>query len=1464
MQGSRTPAEERKRLAELRRLQLGESVSSPSLDEITRRAGTMFHVPIALISIVDRDRVWLQSHFGIDISQIKREGSLCELAIQADDVLVIPDTRKHPIASSHPFVTGHPGVRFYAAAPLRSRLGYNIGTLCILDVHPRTMSDRDKDILKLLAQSAITEMEMNLADSEPHSNRIDPGFDLDLFTGGPTVIFKWQAAEEWPVEYVSSNVSQFGYRAEDFLSGRVRYAGIVHPDDIERVAAEVATYSAQGAKSFTQEYRILRKDGQSCWIYDYTTVVRDATGRVVHYYGYVLDITARKQAEEALRESWAKYEAAIESFDGLVYICSSDLKIEFMNRRLIERTGRDAIGEDCFKALHDRDSACPWCVNEDVLKGKTVRWELQSPKDKRWYYIVNTPLRHSDGTISKMAMIQDITERKQAEEIIRRRESILEAVAFASRQFMRNEGWQQVIRDVLARLGEATGASRVYLFENHTDPDKSLRTSMRHEWTAPGVSARIYTPSVQNLNYEKAGFARWAEELSAGRVLDGHVREFPEAERKGLSGHGIRSVIAVPVFADKQWWGFIGFDSCGSERKWMPVEIDALRTAAGLLGSAVHRSHYEEALRNSEARTRIVLNAIPDLMFRMRKDGTFIDYKADSASDLAVPPDQIIGRNVKDILPPELAAVTLDYIAKTLKTGKRQVYEYDLTTKNGSGRYESRMVVSGPDEVLTIIRDVTERNLAQARLNTLSSAVDYTADSVMITGADGVIQYVNPAFEKLTGYSAEEAIGKTPRILKSGHHPLSHYKALWARLEAGEVVRMEFMNQRKDGSTYYQGETITPIKDEVGRILHFVSTGRDVTARITEREALKESADRLKAIISFLPDATFAIDRDGKIIAWNRAIEGLTGIPASEIIGKGEYEYSVPFYGMRRPILVDLILKPNEEMEREYKYIERSGDTLIAEVFLPAIRQKGIYVWVTATPLYDTEGNIVGAIECIRDITERKQAEEAIRKLAAFPQFNPNAVLEFAADGSLTYYNRAAREMTLSLGKDDPREILPPHVTDIVRDALGTGHTRARVEVPVGKSTLSWSFFPIMDSQTVHAYGVDITERLNLETQMRHLQKMEAVGRLAGGIAHDFNNILTAVLGYSSMLLVDNSLSEDAANQVREIARAADRASQLTRHLLAFGRKQVIQPRVISLNDVLRGLNDMLNRLIREDIRLQIDCSDTIPTIYADQTMLEQVVINMVINARDAMPHGGRIGITTSVEELSLTHVKDNPEARAGRFVKLKIADSGCGMTEDIKAQIFEPFFTTKEAGHGSGLGLATAYGIIKQHNGWIEVDSEPNKGATFSIYLPIHSGVGRPRTEKVHRSDIRGGTETILVVEDEKSVRALAAGILSQYGYRVLEASSGTEGLEVWKKHHGAVDVLLADVIMPGGLTGSELADRLLKENPEMKVILTSGYNLESAGDRFKSVGPYRFLPKPFSPSDLTKAVRDLLDGGA
>ena len=1284
-----------------------------------------------------------------------------------------------------------------------------------------------------------------------------------LFMGGPTIVFKWRAIEGWPVEYVSQNIRQFGYTAEDFTTGKVPYASIVHPDDIERIAAEVKQHTEAGDMVFEQEYRITTRDGALRWVFDYTTIVRDAEQKATHYHGYVLDITPRKQVEEALRESRAHYEAMVESFDGLVYICSSDYKVEFMNQRFIERTGFNGVGHLCYKALHNLDEICPWCVNENVMRGKTVRWEVLSPKDNRWYYVVNTPIRHPDGTISKMAMIQDVTERKHAEDMLRRRETILEAVGFASEQFMRKEAWEQCIHDVLARMGQAVGVGRVFVSENLIGMDTSLQLCRRFEWTAPGVGPLLYHPDLQHFALRKQGFARWEDVLSRGHVIQGHVKELPESERQLLAGQGIKSVIAVPIFVEGAWWGVLGFEDCSVEREWSTGETEALKTAAGLLGTAIQRSRAEDSLRKSEERNRIILNAIPDLMFRIRRDGTFLDFKAEHANDLAVPPSKIIGRKVPDILPPNVANLTLQHIRAALDTGERQIYEYDLNISGRQGRYEARMVVSGKDEVLTMVRDVTDRRRSEEQLLKLSGAVAQTADSVMILDKDGRIEYVNPSFERLTGYSRDEAVGKRPPdILDAGKHDKSFYTSIERTLADGESVRVEFINRKKSGEIYCQATTLTPIRDSEGVIVNFVSTGRDVTERVAAHEALRESERRLADIINFLPDATFAIDRQGKVLAWNRAMEAMTGVKAADMMGKGNHEYALPFYSTRRPLLIDLVLTPNADVEKEYKYVERVKDSLIGEVEPSALKHTGICLWVIAAPLYDADGNVVGAIESLRDITEREHSQATIKKLAAFPQYNPNPVLEFAPDGTLVYFNRAAKEVALALGKEDPIALLPGNVKEIIQGCLASNETQQGLEVTIGRQTIRWAFCPVPDGPSVHVYAHDITERLELEAQLRQLQKMEAVGRLAGGVAHDFNNILTAILGYSSMLLLEKKLDADTAEQLREIAKAADRASNLTRQLLTFSRKQAMQPKSLNLDAVIHGISPMLRRLLNENVTLEMAEAKDLPPIFADEAMMEQVILNLVVNARDAMPKGGRIRVTTSLAELTKVEVAQNPEARPGRFICLSVHDTGCGMSASVQAQIFEPFFTTKQTGEGTGLGLATVYGVVKQHNGWVEVHSEENKGALFKVYIPVYTGPARQDVPRASAPPVKGGQETILVVEDEATVRILACSVLRQYGYTVIEAGSGAEGLSVWEKKSKEIDLLLTDVVMPGGLTGIELADKLLKKRPGLKVLLTSGYHREAIETGDPALKKMAFLPKPFSPEDLARAVRHALEG--
>ena len=389
----------------------------------------------------------------------------------------------------------------------------------------------------------------------------------------------------------------------------------------------------------------------------------------------------------------------------------------------------------------------------------------------------------------------------------------------------------------------------------------------------------------------------------------------------------------------------------------------------------------------------------------------------------------------------------------------------------------------------------------------------------------------------------------------------------------------------------------------------------------------------------------------------------------------------------------------------------------------------------------------------------------------------------------------------------------------------------------------------------------DITEQLSLEAQFRQAQKMESVGQLAAGVAHDFNNILTVIQGHADLMMGLPELTEKAHEPLREISAATRRASNLTRQLLTFSRRQIIQPKPLDLNEVIANIATMLQRILGEDVSLEFKSEADLPAIFADAGMMEQVVMNLALNSRDAMPDGGHLILETTSVVLSELKAQQNREARPGHFVALSVSDSGCGMDEATLSKIFEPFFTTKEVGHGTGLGLATVYGIVKQHEGWIEVESQPGEGTTFRIFFPASSQQIEPVAEPGEFLSVAGGKETILLVEDEPGLRGLQKQVLESYGYTVLEAASGDEAWKLWPEASAGVDLLLTDMIMPGQLNGKELARKLTSEKPGLKVIYVSGYSGDVLGDDFFLQEGINFLQKPYHPFRLAQMVRNCLD---
>jgi nitrogen-specific signal transduction histidine kinase len=388
----------------------------------------------------------------------------------------------------------------------------------------------------------------------------------------------------------------------------------------------------------------------------------------------------------------------------------------------------------------------------------------------------------------------------------------------------------------------------------------------------------------------------------------------------------------------------------------------------------------------------------------------------------------------------------------------------------------------------------------------------------------------------------------------------------------------------------------------------------------------------------------------------------------------------------------------------------------------------------------------------------------------------------------------------------------------------------------------------------------DITNQMKLESQLRHSQKMEAVGQLAAGVAHDFNNILTVIHGNASLLQDQLSQDPSCAESLNDISIAAERASRLIRQLLAFSRRQVLKPEVLNLGQVVNHLEEMLKRLLGDHITFEVKAAPDLPPVQADLGMMEQVIMNLSVNARDAMPKGGKLAVGIDAVTITNDDVQKNSEIRPGQYVCLSVSDTGCGIAPEFLPRIFDPFFTTKEIGKGTGLGLATVYGIIKQHHGWVDVQSAANKGTTFRIFLPACTENSRPEDpSQTPKTTAKKGTECVLVVEDEDRVRTLTAAVLRKNGYRVLEAASGKDALDVFQGHNSEIDLLFTDVMMPGNLLGDDLAARLRATKPSLAVLFTSGYTPEVNKTEFRDDG--NFLIKPFTPTQMLATVRQCLD---
>jgi PAS domain S-box-containing protein len=685
----------------------------------------------------------------------------------------------------------------------------------------------------------------------------------------------------------------------------------------------------------------------------------------------------------------------------------------------------------------------------------------------------------------------------------------------------------------------------------------------------------------------------------------------------------------------------------------------------------------------------------------------------------------------------------------------------------------------------------------------------------------------------------------------------------------GEPIRGEEIRiTRGDGTDGYVRVSSSPVKDGEGKIVAAVAIVLDITEQRKAERAVRVTDERYKFVAKATNDVIWDWDIKTNSLTWNDSVETVFGHKQTRIFPEIQWWYDHIHPDDRDRVVKGIratLESSDSSWSDHYRYLRADGK-------YANVVDRG-YV------ARDPSGAALRMIGAMTDVTERSRSEAAIRFQAQLLNAVQQAVVATDPEGHVIFWNSFAEKLYgWTAAEAVGKQVLELKTSAFLRDHAHEIHQKAAAgESWTGEFLVQGKFgkafpallttSPILDDQGrllgIVRVSIDLSERRNLEEQFRQSQKMDAVGRLAGGIAHDFNNLLTVIRLNTEIIMEGFDPTDPRSEDVKQIRAAAERASSLTRQLLAFSRKQILQPRVLDLNSVVSSVEPMLRRLIGEDIAIHSSCAAR-GYIVADPGQLEQILVNLVVNARDAMPQGGTISVETGNVELDETYTSEHAPVIPGRYVMLAVGDNGIGMSRDIREHAFDPFFTTKEAGKGTGLGLATVYGIVKQSGGYVWIYSEPGLGTTLKLYFPEVSSATAFKAEEYKPMPKEGtrASETILLVEDEEAVRGLTSRILEKQGYRVIAAQHGKEAMDIATKEEGKIDLVLTDIVMPG-MNGRGLVERLAGIRPRIKSLYMSGYTDDDIVRRGFVEPSKSFLQKPFTSEALLRTVRKVLDEG-
>jgi PAS domain S-box-containing protein len=1253
----------------------------------------------------------------------------------------------------------------------------------------------------------------------------------------------------------------FGCSPQDVREDVSPVTRVILAEDFDKLIRSIES-SAERMTAWQCEYRVQIPGRPIRWMLGHSTPEQLADGSII-WHGFNTDITDRKRAEEILSQTEENFRRSLEESPLGVRIVTIEGETIYANPAILSIYGFDSIEE--LKTTPAKKRYTPESYADFQIRREKREQGECDPSDYEISIVrKDGEVRHLrvirkeilwDGERQFQVIYQDITERKQAEEAVRESERKFHSVFDAMSELV-------VLHELIC---DSTGRPIDYRILD-CNPAFTRSTGIPAERAIGALASQLYDTG------EPPYLKSYAHVALTGQPMQFEAYFAPMQKYLAISAvspaEGRFATVSTDITDHKLAEEKLQFRNVLLSTQ-QEVSIDGILVVD------------EEARIISYNRRFVEMWGIPAKLVEDRVDEPVLQFVTAQTAD----PCSFLQR--------------VQYLYKHRQETSRD--ELMLADSRVFDRYSAPMF--GPGERyygrVCYFRDITERKRAEEALisanQQLNDIIEFLPDATAVIDKDKKFIAWNRAMEEMTGVSKAEMIGKGHQ---EGAVPFYGERRpyLLDLIDASShVLESRYPYVKKKGNTLYAETYVpciyegrgahvfaaaAPLFDSQSNVIGAIESIRDITEYKETEEALREFQRRLEDIINFLPDATLVIDEEGRVIAWNRPMEELTEVKAEDILGKGDYEYALPFYGKRRPILIDLALRPQAEVEEKYMKVERRDSVLTGEAHMPALRGGGVYLFCKASILRDSKGNIVGAIESMHDITGRRRAEESLaRAEEKYRSIFENAmegIYQTTLEGRCINANPALAKI---LGYDSPEELMntltdiseqlyvnPERRTELLRLIEQYGSAREFETQYFQKDrSFAWvslNMHAVRDKNGKVAYleGTvqDITDRKALESRLIQAHKMEAIGTLAGGVAHDFNNILAAIMGYSEIIKV--KFDEPALHPyVEQILASSERAKSLVGQILTFCRATEQEKRPIDMTTLIGEGLKLLRAILPATIAIRQAISSGTHTVLADPTQIHQVLMNLCTNAAHAMRERGGV-IEVGLENLEVTrHATTlDLDITPGPYVKLRVSDTGTGIAPQVIHRIFDPFFTTKKTGEGTGLGLSVVYGIVKGSGGTVTVQSEPGVGSVFSVYLPAITDVVQAKLES--GESIPKGNERILLVDDEEVLAKMWCDILMDLGYMVTATTESTNALEICRNGPDQFDLVITDMTMPG-LTGTNLSKEILRLRPDMPIILCTGFNELVTEEKAKAMGIREFAMKPLNLRSFAVLIRKALE---